>query len=341
MSLISLVLLTLLGAAGLLLALAPLRAPAAPATDDTQTALEEEREALLRATLELDAEGGADAERARLRARTARVLAQLDALEPRPMGARRKPTTPALIGVGLALAVIGLGAFTFIPRWQLAALAPDEAKAVQSVVQLPALAGRAERSGSQTDLLALGRAAYSAGRYDDAAGAYGGVLRQNPRQPEALRRVGLILLSEGQKTSEAAQLIQAAAQLAPGDPEGQLFLGFALARFGEDARALQALTRYRQLQPQGREADDLIAQLRARSQPASAGQRVYAANCAACHGPAGAGGIGPSLQRAGLSREAMAAVIKNGKGTMPAFPNLAGADLKALLDLLVGWQKGQ
>ncbi len=342
MSVVALVLLVALALVGLLLALTPLRAPASPATDDRQGALEEEREALLRALAELDAERGEDAERerARLRARTARVLAQLDTLEPRPVSARR-PLAPALVGVGVALLITLAGAFTFVPRWQLAALAPDEAKAVTSVVQLPALASRAARSGNEADQLALARAAFTAGRYDDAAGAYSNVLRANPRQPEALRRVGLILLSQGEKATEAAQLIQASAQLAPQDPEGQLYLGFALARFGEDARALQALTRYQQLKPQGGEADELIAQLRSRSQPVSAGQRVYAANCASCHGPAGAGGIGPSLRDNGLSREAMAAIIRGGKGTMPAYPNLPERDLNALLDLIAGWQKGQ
>lgn len=340
---LSLAVLLLLALAALLFALSPLRARITDAPDDARSALEEEREALLTALAELDGEPGEEAarERTRLKARAARVLAQLDTLEPRPLDARRRPLLPALVGVVLAVAVVAVGAFTFIPRWQLASLAPDEASAVQSVVQIPALARQAAASGSEADQLRLARAAFSAGRFQEAASVYGTLLRANPRQPEALRRVGLILLSQGEKPDEAAQFIQAAAQLAPTDPESQLYLGFALARFGEDAAALSALTRYQQLKPEGHEADDLIAQLKSRSQPVSAGARVYAQNCASCHGPAGAGGIGPSLKAQGLTRELMVAVIKNGKGTMPAFPSLQGADLNALLDLLAGWQKAQ
>ena len=71
-------------------------------------------------------------------------------------------------------------------------------------------------------------------------------------------------------------LVRTAAQLAPSDPESQLLLGYALNNFGESKLALAALERYRSLDPTGRDADDLIATLRASTQqadPASQGVR--------------------------------------------------------------------
>jgi len=69
------------------------------------------------------------------------------------------------------------------------------------------------------------------------------------------------------------------------------------------------------------------------------GLRVYAASCASCHGPGGGGGTGPSLRASPLTRAALAQVITQGKGAMPAYPDLKPADLDALLTLLEGWQR--
>ena len=140
-------------------------------------------------------------------------------------------------------------------------------------------------------------------------------------------------------TTRRFLLIRTAAQLAPSEPESQLLLGFALARYRQDALALSALERYRSLNPAGRDADDLISTLRAnlgRSDPA---QALYASNCASCHGAGGNGGIGPSLRRAGLTADGITAVLQHGKGGMPAYPQLRGQQLSALVALVVGWQK--
>lgn len=54
-----------------------------------------------------------------------------------------------------------------------------------------------------------------------------------------------------------------------------------------------------------------------------AGRRVFAGNCARCHGTAGEGGIGPQL--AGRVRVHFAtpedeiAVVRDGRGSMPSF----------------------
>jgi len=196
------------------------------------------------------------------------------------------------------------------------------------------------------DELSWGKAAFDAGQYDQAASAYAAALKQQPRQPEALRRLGIILLTrddtattQAKPNDQALLLIRTAAQLAPTDPESQLLLGFAFSRYGQDALALSALERYRSLNPQGRDADEMIAAIRSRQNGADPGTSVYAANCASCHGAAGGGGIGPSLRMAGLTRSSVAAIVKNGKGAMPAFPAITGKSLDALLTLVDGWQQ--
>jgi cytochrome c-type biogenesis protein CcmH len=83
----------------------------------------------------------------------------------------------------------------------------------------------------------------------------------------------------------------------------------------------------------------MIAAIRSRQNKADPGISTFAANCASCHGAAGGGGIGPSLRMAGLARASVAAIVKNGKGAMPAFPAITGKSFDALLTLVDGWQK--
>ncbi|WP_221090587.1 c-type cytochrome [Deinococcus aquaedulcis] len=336
-------LLALVLLACLWLVLGPLRAGAPEDPDAAERArLEAERERLYAQLQTL----GDEAARPGLERRAALTLRALDALPPVPRSGRRvRPLALGLLAV--ATLAVGAGALTFIPRWQLAALNPAEALNLQATLSLPTLKARAERTRQNADYLAWGKAAFDSGRYDEAVSAYGNALKLNPRQPEALRRLGILLLTRGERggqapsaqdATQAALLIRTAAQLAPQEPESQLLLGFALARFGQDEDALRALERYRTLDPQGRDADELITAIRARQNETDPGLRVYAANCASCHGPSGGGGVGPSLRESVLSRDALRQITLQGKGAMPGFPNLRGAELEALLNLLEGWQ---
>lgn len=342
----------ILGVLGLLLVaaavlvLAPLRQGTVQDPDALERSrLEAEREHLFAELRGLP--GDAEHRRPELENRAARVLRRLDGLPPAPAG--RLPTGWLWGGLAAVAVLVAVGAFSFIPGWQLGGLNSAEAQTVRTSVRLPGLAARAQQSGSVADELAWGKAAFDAGQYDQASAAYASALRQNPRQPEALRRLGIILLTKNDGQADKAQaakpndqaflLIRTAAQLAPNDAESQLLLGFALSRYGQDALALGALERYRSLNPQGRDADQLIAALRSRQNSADPGLAVYAANCASCHGAAGGGGIGPSLLQAGLTREGVALIVKNGKGAMPAFPQITGKSLDALLNLVEGWQK--
>ena len=72
---------------------------------------------------------------------------------------------------------------------------------------------------------------------------------------------------------------------------------------------------------------------------ASAGERIYQEQCAACHGDTRQGSPPefPGLQniKARLSRAQVASIIHNGRGRMPGFPHIEGAELDALLDHLL------
>ena len=339
------VLLALVVLVSLALVLEPLRAAAGADPDAAERSrLEAERDRLYGELAALEDE----ARRPDLERRAALTLRALDALPPAPRaGGRVRPL--ALAGAGLAVVLTVAGALTVVPRWQLASLSPGEAEDVQNVLALPDLRRQAEAAQTQAAYLAWGKAAFDSGQYDQAVQAYGSALKLDARQPEALRRLGILLLTRPDQSGQAAKpedarqaflLIRTAAQLAPNEPESQLLLGFALARFGQDADALTALERYRALDPKGRDADEMITSLRARQNEDDPARRVYAASCASCHGPNGAGGaLGPSLRASTLTRAALQSVIVNGKGAMPAYPDLKPAELGALLDLLERWQK--
>ncbi len=334
----------LLVVAALALIAEPLRLSTVPDPDAAERQrLEAERDQL---TAELIALGQTSAAgRADLERRAALTLRALDSLPPAP--SRRASSLPAFLGLGLAALVVGVGAVTFVPRWQLAALSPQEGLAVKSAVSLPGLRAQAQRSGDRSAYLAWGDAAFTAGQYDQASAAYASALKLDPKQPRALRRLGIMLLSgqsaaaprSEQQAAQAFLLVRTAAQLAPNDPESQLLLGYALNNFGQSKLALAALERYRTLEPQGREADELITTLRASRAQTDPGSQVYAESCASCHGAGGRGGIGPNLHDSRLNRASLQAVIQNGKGSMPAFPTLKGAQLQALLNKLEGWQQ--
>ncbi len=55
------------------------------------------------------------------------------------------------------------------------------------------------------------------------------------------------------------------------------------------------------------------------------GKEVFASNCAACHGQAATGKVGPNLHNLDLDKEEIAATVKNGKGKMPAFGEMLTA----------------
>ncbi len=80
------------------------------------------------------------------------------------------------------------------------------------------------------------------------------------------------------------------------------------------------------------------AQLEANTAPRFSGRGVYQAQCTICHrdNMAGSPPTFPSLKgiRKRLTPPAIANVIQKGRGRMPAFPNLSGDEISALIDYL-------
>lgn len=64
-------------------------------------------------------------------------------------------------------------------------------------------------------------------------------------------------------------------------------------------------------------------------------ERLYASRCAACHGGELEGGFGPELKGIGgrMDRDALIAVIRDGKGLMPALKDrLTEEEIAAIVD---------
>ncbi len=71
--------------------------------------------------------------------------------------------------------------------------------------------------------------------------------------------------------------------------------------------------------------------------PEAAG--LYDANCAACHGTSGEGGVGPSLKDSAYNFDATVATISNGVGSMPGFSSgLTEDQIKDIAAYSVGFQ---
>lgn len=314
-------------------------------TDTRRTELEEERELLLRSVADLQVEvnqGTADrATQLREKVRLSQVLRELDDLPPAP--AAPVAARPAfglaggvLLGVAAALVV---GGITVFPAWRASGLSAAEATQLASASRLPALERTADRTQATGDFRALGSAAWDARQYKLAARAYTQVLLKERDDPQALRRVGYYLLGDPKMAGSGLSFLRRAVDTDPKAPEGQLLYGYALGLFGQYDQALKVLGTYQALAPDSHEADDLLVQYTQQAGAAVSGALVYAQNCAACHGPQLQGGTGPKLLGAPAlqSAEALRARILAGGVGMPAFPQLRGQPLNALVTYLQGF----
>lgn len=70
---------------------------------------------------------------------------------------------------------------------------------------------------------------------------------------------------------------------------------------------------------------------------AQAGEELYKANCASCHGGDLSGGAGPALDNVGdnYSADDIVGIIQNGQGSMPAQDHLSEEESQQIADWLV------
>lgn len=312
-------------ALGLFLALRPLFGPKEPFPEPPR------REDLLK-ELEVLKEGVKALEGEERRLALARMVELERALEGwRPPESKPFRPLPLFLALGLVLLVgVGLWRYT-LPRL------PGETVTTQRLEaqRLRDLAEKAKRTGAVEDLLAWGQEAYRLGVYEQAAEAYLEVLKKDPQNVEAIRRVGILLFMSG-RPEEAQAFLEIAQHADPQAAEGWLFLGNIYFQKGERERAIAAWEKYLEVGGEARErVQGLIAMAKAQATGGTDGRTVYLARCAACHGQEGAGGVGPRLKGNPILKvpEAVREIVLRGRGTMPAVP-LSEEELKALLDYL-------
>jgi mono/diheme cytochrome c family protein len=310
---------------GLFLALRPLLGPKEPFPEPPRREeLLEELEVLKR---EVEALEGEEKKLALARmVELERALEGYRPPEPRPFN----PLPMALVLGAVVLLGVGLWRYT-LPRLpgETTVTARAEAR------ELKALSDKAKKTGAVEDLLAWGRKAFELGVYEQAAEAYLEVLKKDPKNVEAVRRVGILLFMSG-RPEEARLFLEIAQHAEPMAAEGWLFLGNLYFQEGRYQEAIAAWEKYLEVGGEARErVQGLIAMARAQAQGGKDGKSVYQARCAACHGARGEGGVGPRLQGNPIlkAKEAVREIVLQGRGTMPAVP-LSEAELKALLDYL-------
>jgi mono/diheme cytochrome c family protein len=310
---------------GLFLALRPLLGPREPFPEPPRREeLLEELEVLKR---EVEALEGEEKKLALARmVELERALEGYRPPEPRPFN----PLPVALVLGAVVLLGVGLWRYT-LPRLpgETTVTARAEAR------ELKALSDKAKKTGAVEDLLAWGRKAFELGVYEQAAEAYLEVLKKDPQNVEAGRRVGILLFMSG-RPEEARLFLEIAQHADPKAAEGWLFLGNLYFQEGRYQEAIAAWERYLEVGGEARErVQGLIAMARAQAQGGRDGKSVYQARCAACHGARGEGGVGPRLQGNPIlkAKEAVREIVLQGRGTMPAVP-LSPEELSALLDYL-------
>jgi mono/diheme cytochrome c family protein len=310
---------------GLFLALRPLLGPKEPFPEPPRREeLLEELEVLKR---EVEALEGEEKKLALARmVELERALEGYRPPEPRPFN----PLPVALVLGAVVLLGVGLWRYT-LPRL------PGETTVTQRAEarELKALSDKAKKTGAVEDLLAWGRKAFELGVYEQAAEAYLEVLKKDPQNVEAVRRVGILLFMSG-RPEEARLFLEIAQHADPKAAEGWLFLGNLYFQEGRYGEAIAAWEKYLEVGGEARErVQGLIAMARAQAQGGKDGKSVYQARCAACHGARGEGGVGPRLQGNPIlkAKEAVREIVLQGRGTMPAVP-LSPEELSALLDYL-------
>jgi tetratricopeptide (TPR) repeat protein len=185
---------------GLFLALKPLLGPKEPFPEPPRREeLLEELEVLKR---EVEALEGEEKKLALARmVELERALEGYRPPEPRPFN----PLPVALVLGAVVLLGVGLWRYT-LPRLpgETTVTARAEAR------ELKALSDKAKKTGAVEDLLAWGRKAFELGVYEQTAEAYLEVLKKDPQNVEAVRRVGILLFLSGRP--EEARLFLEIAQ---------------------------------------------------------------------------------------------------------------------------------
>lgn len=244
------------------------------------------------------------------------------------------PSWPKVAVIFVILSVLGILIWQFIvPPLQELALPAEEAKILHASRRFEAIKNQVSESTSTQKLLEFAQIAWEAQNYEKAASIYTIILRRNPAQPTAIRRYGILLFFAGEN-EEALHLLDAAIKLDPNEPESYLNKGNLLFSTNDPAGAIEAWENYRRLNPNGSSrVSDLIAAARSRLEENDLGAKLFATNCAGCHGSKGQGIVGPKLIDNIKAKDLNFTknIIKNGKGQMPPSTKIKESDLEILV----------
>jgi cytochrome c-type biogenesis protein CcmH/NrfG len=203
--------------------------------------------------------------------------------------------------------------------------------------ELGDLQRKAEKSSLASDWLAYANRSYELRALDQAVKAYLKVAELEPRNPTAIRRIGMLLFMSS-RPKEAIQALELATAAEPKVSEGWLFLGNAYFQEGQLKRAVSAWENYLASGgPAKEQVQNLIQTAKAQLGSASPGRQVYLAKCAACHGADALGGSGPRLKDNPIRKipEAVSQIVRQGRGSMAAVA-LSPEELQVLLKYLGG-----
>jgi mono/diheme cytochrome c family protein len=318
--------------------------------------LEEERDSIYSGIRELERDHAAglvdaqDYQRLRLRdeTRAALILEKLEDLPPVPKqvsGSSGSRVWPLAVGTLAVLTVIGVlsSAFVVWPLQRLG-LREDERKVYDASRQIPALEAALNREAaanpagaSQKSLLEFGQVAWDAKDYERAAKVYASILRVDKREPTALTRYGSLLFFAG-RNQEALELLNAATTIDPKQAEAWLTKGnIYFGALNDSKKALEAWKVYKSVAGDDASARvaDLMAAAETRLLDSDPGAKLFAQNCAGCHGAQAQGLVGPNLKSSQNARDSVFVKhqLENGSkdGKMPAFKQLKPAELEQLM----------
>jgi mono/diheme cytochrome c family protein len=314
--------------------------------------LNDELEALYSQLAELEAEFARgewperDYQRLKLRdqTRAALVLKQLENLPSiTPPAVAKRAVWPLALGLLLFLAVGGaLANVYWVPEIELWGLKAEEAKTMRAYRELDRLENQlvaeakasAGKGPSGASLRYFANKAWEAKAYERAAAAYIDLIKQDPKDALSIARFGAILFFSGEN-DDAEKLLKRSIEIKP-SADAYLNLGNLLFAVRKDPKgAIAAWEDYQKLlgdKSAGRVAD-LIAAARNQLGASDPGAKLFAQNCASCHGAEAQGIIGPKLLGRFQARDVAFVrnqIQKGSPGKMPAQPQVQGLELEQL-----------
>ncbi len=321
---------------------------AQPQTNDAKRELEEERNAALGSIRALEKEfqdqkvTEKDFERLRRndQKRAALAIEQLSKLN----NDTQQITQGTLSIWPLAImASLGLGFGIFAaPQLQQLGLKPAERQEFSDAAKLETFENKhgALTKATDQEITDYAEISWKLKDYQRVLIANGALLKRNPRNSLALRRYGMALFFSGE-TDQAEQLLRLSVQLEP-NTEAYMTLGNLLFSSRNDpAGALAAWQQYQKLGGNSPRIKDLINAATQRLGSLDPGIKSFATNCAGCHGSNGQGIVGPQLSNNTNAANNAFVIerLKTGKGSMPAFKQITGQELAALVKYVNGLGK--